>query len=182
MGNDIRVIIIDNESSLGDYVALINAQDGYVVPNTYTLHETTVIGLVAAAPDVILFGVEPWCINKERAIARLKKIAPDVPVLILTADEHEDVIFGALGNGASGFFNTTAPADKLIDAIKEVKQGGTPMSLNIARLIISSFQKNHDSPLSKRETQVLELIGNGKSRFPGSPRAIYRPGNRSQPY
>lgn len=165
MGKVISAVIIDDDDITRDnYAAFINAQDGYAVANTYRSYENAVARLVLDAPDVILLGVEPSGTNTVDTISRLKKIAPDSPVLILTTDEQEAIIFGALGKGASGFFNKDLPPDKLVEAIKEVIAGGTPMSLNIARLIISSFQKNQDSPLSKRETQVLEMIGNGKSR------------------
>jgi DNA-binding NarL/FixJ family response regulator len=69
-----------------------------------------------------------------------------------------------LANGASGYLTKNTPSAKIIESIKEVKDGGGPMSINIAKLVIRSFQKNQESPLSKRETQILELIGEGKSR------------------
>jgi len=84
--------------------------------------------------------------------------------LILTVYESENLIFDALSNGASGYLTKNTPAVKIVESIKEVKQGGGPMSVNIARLVIDSFRKNQDSPLSKRETQILELIADGKSR------------------
>jgi DNA-binding NarL/FixJ family response regulator len=85
-------------------------------------------------------------------------------VLILTVYESEKLIFNALANGASGYLTKNTPSAKIIESIKEVKDGGGPMSINIAKLVIRSFQKNQESPLSKRETQILELIGDGKSR------------------
>jgi DNA-binding NarL/FixJ family response regulator len=87
-----------------------------------------------------------------------------VHILILTVYESEKLIFDALSNGASGYLTKSTPAAKIVESIKEVKQGGGPMSVNIARVVINSFRRNQNSPLSKRETQILELVCNGKSR------------------
>ena len=78
--------------------------------------------------------------------------------------ENEETIFKPLSNGASGYLTKSMASNKIADAIKEVMEGGGPMSANIAKLVIRSFQKNIDSPLSKRETEVLEAIAEGKSR------------------
>jgi DNA-binding NarL/FixJ family response regulator len=60
----------------------------------------------------------------------------------------------------------------LIEAIREVMEGGAPMSTNIARMVVSSFQKNHNSPLTTRETEVLELLAQGKS-YSGIAQQLY---------
>jgi len=57
----------------------------------------------------------------------------------------------------------SADYTKLLDAIKEVVNGGAPMSNKIARMVVESFQRNYDTPLSPRETEVLELLAKGKS-------------------
>lgn len=102
--------------------------------------------------------------NGVDAIPKLKKLLPQCYVLILTVYESEKLIFNALANGASGYLTKNTPSAKIIESIKEVRDGGGPMSINIAKLVIRSFQKNQESPLSRRETQILELIGDGKSR------------------
>src|SRR5580704_8762115 len=83
---------------------------------------------------------------------------------MLTVYESEDCLFNALSKGAAGFMTKNTDAGKVIESIIEVMDGGGPMSMKIARMVISSFQKNDDSPLSKRETQILEQIAEGKSK------------------
>ena len=83
---------------------------------------------------------------------------------MLTVYETEKMILDALANGASGYFTKNTSPAKIIEAIKEVIQGGGPMSPDVAKKVIMSLQKNQDSPLTRRETQVLELISKGKDR------------------
>jgi DNA-binding NarL/FixJ family response regulator len=113
---------------------------------------------------VILLDIELPGTNGIQAIPKLKKILPHAYILILTVYESEKTIFEALASGASGYLTKNTPASKIVESIREVKEGGGPMSVNIARMVIRSFQKNQESPLSKRETQILEQVAEGKSR------------------
>jgi DNA-binding NarL/FixJ family response regulator len=94
----------------------------------------------------------------------IKKKLPKSYIIMLTVYESEEQIFNALSNGASGYLTKNSPIAKIIDSIREVCEGGGPMSTNVARMVIKSFQKNQQSPLSKRETQILEMVSEGKSR------------------
>ena len=84
---------------------------------------------------------------------------------MLTVYEDETNVFKALSMGASGYLTKNSNAHKIVEAIKEVMDGGAPMSMNVAKLVIKSFHKNIlNSPLTKRETEILEQVANGKSR------------------
>lgn len=83
---------------------------------------------------------------------------------MLTVYETEKMILDALANGASGYFTKNTSPAKIIEAIQEVMQGGGPMSPDVAKKVIMSLQRNPDSPLTKRETQILELIAKGEDR------------------
>ena len=98
------------------------------------------------------------------ALPILKKLLPQAYIIMLTVHDTEKVILEALANGANGYFTKNTPSSKIIEAIKEVMQGGGPMSPNVAKKVITSLQKNFDSPLTKRETQILNLITKGKDR------------------
>ncbi len=88
---------------------------------------------------------------------------PQAQVIVVTVYENDELVFKALCAGAGGYLTKNMPPSRLIDAIREIMGGGAPMSTNIARLVVASFQKNHNSPLSARETEVLELLSKGKS-------------------
>lgn len=165
MGRNIRISIIEDDETLRDgYAFLIGATEGYDVVSSYCSYDEAAKKIAIDKPDVILLDIELPGVNGIDAIPKLKKLLPNCYILILTVYESEKQIFNALANGASGYLTKNTPSTKIIESIKEVREGGGPMSINIARLVIRSFQKNQESPLSKRETQILELIGEGKSR------------------
>lgn len=164
-GKDIKVMIVEDDETIRDgYEFLINATEGYKVISTYCSFDDVMKKMPVEKPDVILLDIELPGTNGIEAIPKLKKIFPTCYILILTVYESEKLIFNALANGASGYLTKNTPSAKIIESIREVREGGGPMSINIAKLVIKSFQKNQESPLSKRETQILELISSGNSR------------------
>ena len=97
------------------------------------------------------------------AIPKIKAILPDTHVVVVTVYENDDLVFKALCEGASGYLTKNTPSAKLIESLKELDSGGAPMSTNIARMVVSSFHKNRQTPLTARELEVLELLSSGKS-------------------
>jgi DNA-binding NarL/FixJ family response regulator len=165
MERNIRIVIIEDDEIIREgYSLLIGQVEGYSVVRSYASFDDAVRTIMDDSPDVILLDIELPGTNGIAAIPKLKKMLPGVHILILTVYESEKQIFEALANGASGYLTKNTPASKIIESVKEVREGGGPMSVNIARMVIKSFQRNQESPLSKRETQILEQIADGKSR------------------
>jgi DNA-binding NarL/FixJ family response regulator len=165
MGRDIRIVIIEDDQIIREgYALLIGQAEGYQVVNSYESFDEAAKSIADDSPDVVLLDIELPGTNGIQAIPKLKKILPHAYILILTVYESEKTIFEALANGASGYLTKNTPATKIVESIREVKEGGGPMSVNIARMVIKSFQRNQESPLSRRETQILEQIADGKSR------------------
>jgi len=162
---DIRVSLIEDDETIREgYSYLIGNTPGYKVVSTYPSFEDAAKKIYHDDPDVLLLDVELPGISGIDALPRLKKLIPDTYILMLTVYEHEQQIFRALGNGASGYLTKNTPHEKIISAIHEVMEGGGPMSAHIARMVISSFKRNEQSPLTRRETEILEQIATGKSR------------------
>ena len=165
MERNIRIVMIEDDEIIREgYTLLIGQVEGYSVVKSYASFDDAVKTIIDDAPDVILLDIELPGTNGITAIPKLKKMLPGAHILILTVYESEKQIFEALANGASGYLTKNTPAAKIIESVKEVREGGGPMSVNIARMVIKSFQRNQESPLSKRETQILEQIADGKSR------------------
>ena len=165
MERSIKIVIIEDDSIIREgYALLIGQAEGYQVVNSYASFDEAAKNIVTDSPDVILLDIELPGTNGIAAIPKLKKMLPNAHILILTVYESEKLIFEALANGASGYLTKNTPSSKIVESVKEVKDGGGPMSVNIARMVIRSFQRNQESPLSKRETQILEQIADGKSR------------------
>jgi DNA-binding NarL/FixJ family response regulator len=162
---DIRVSIIEDDKTIRDgYAYLIGQTPGYKVISTYPSFEDAAKKIAQDDPDVLLLDVELPGISGIDALPKLKKLIPETYILILTVYEQDMLIFRALGNGASGYLTKNTPHEKIISAIHEVMEGGGPMSAHIARMVIKSFQRNEASPLTRRETEILEQIATGKSR------------------
>lgn len=162
---DIRVVIIEDDRTIREgYAFLIGSTAGCKVVATYSNCEDAIKKIAQDDPDVILLDVELPGISGIDALPKLKKLLPDAHILILTVYEQEKLIFNALGSGAAGYLTKNTPPQKIVAAIQEVMEGGGPMSAHIARMVISSFQKSESTPLTRRETEILEQIAAGKSR------------------
>jgi DNA-binding NarL/FixJ family response regulator len=130
---------------------------------TYESCEAALKHLDKDHPDIVLMDIELPGISGIEGTRIIKKQHPDIEILVITVHDDSDLVFQALVAGASGYITKNAPHNKILDAINEIAQKGAPMSSKIARLVVESFQRNQNSPLSPRETEVLELLAEGKS-------------------
>lgn len=163
--NITRVVIIeDDETIRTGYEYMLGNQPGLEVCGAYNSYEAAAESIFDIEPDIILLDVQLPGKRGVDVIPAIKKKLPAVHVLILTVYESEEVIFAALKNGASGYLTKNISTNKIVEAIHEVVKGGGAMSSGIAKLVMQSFRINPDSPLSKRETEILAAIAEGKSR------------------
>jgi len=162
---NVRIVSVEDDKVIREgYRFLIGEKQGYQVVNTYSTAEQAIKKLTEDAPDLVMLDVGLPGISGIEAIPRIKSILPQVLILICTVHDTEDIIFRALTNGASGYLTKNSSAVKIMESIREIMQGGASMSANVAQLVIRSFQRNSHSPLSRRETQILEEIAKGKNR------------------
>lgn len=160
-----RVVIIEDDETIREgYAYLIKNTSSYQLISTYSSFDICKQKIVKDNPDVILLDIQLPGTSGIDALPLLKKILPRVYIIMLTVYDTEKSIIDALSNGASGYFTKNTPSAKIIEAIGDVMQGGGPMSSDVAKKVISSLQKNPESPLTKRETQILEMIKMGKDR------------------
>lgn len=160
-----RIVIIEDDQTIREgYAYLINHTSPYTVVATYPSFDAARNKIAKDNPDVIILDIQLPGTNGIDALPILKRLLPETYIIMLTVYETEKTILDALANGASGYFTKNTPTAKLIEAIRDVVQGGGPMSPDVAKTVILSLQKNPDSPLTKRETQILELITTGKDR------------------
>ena len=159
-----RIIIVEDDHIIRNaFVTLIQQNGDYTVANAYSNAEAAIKNVKDDAPDICLMDIELPGMNGIEAIPKIKALSPNTQVVVVTVYENDDLVFKALCEGASGYLTKNMPPQKLIDSLKELENGGAPMSTNIARLVVSSFHKNRQSPLTARELEVLELLSSGKS-------------------
>lgn len=156
-------IIEDNDVVREGFALLIDSVNEFEVVGTYATCEEAIRRLKDDHPDVILMDIELPGINGIEGSTRIKKLLPEVHIIVITVHENSELVFEALCAGACGYITKNTEYSRLIDSIKEAMNGGAPMSSNIARMVVESFQKNQNTPLTGRETQVLELLSKGKS-------------------
>lgn len=159
----IHVAIVEDDDEIRQTLALIiNGTPGYFCRHTFVDAESAVKELPSLYVNVVLMDIELPGITGIEAIKKLKPKLPETDFIMLTIKQDETSIFNSLCAGASGYLMKDTPPSELLQSIKEVHKGGSPMSTNIARKVILSFQKiTPPSPLSDRETEILQLLCDG---------------------
>lgn len=159
-----RIVIVEDDPIIRNaFVTLIQQNGEYLVANAYDNAEAAIKNLATDRPNVCLMDIELPGMNGIEAIPKIKAAMPETQVVVITVYENDELVFKALCEGASGYLTKNMPPQKLIESLKELENGGAPMSTNIARLVVSSFHRNRQSPLTARELEVLELLASGKS-------------------
>ncbi len=119
-------------------------------------------------PHVIFMDIGLPGIDGIEGIQRVKVIAPEVDIVLLTVFEDDDRIFRATCAGASGYLLKSEPMQQVMEAIEQVQAGGAPMNPRIARRVMEMFSKmtgsGKDYGINPREKAVLELMVNGLAR------------------
>ena len=117
-------------------------------------------------PQVVIMDIELPDFSGIECTARLKYLLPELHILILTVYNDNDQIFKALEAGASGYLLKRSPPEEIIRAIRDVNEGGSPMSAEIARKVVQSFQKSAPAnpdiqSLTPREAEILGFLAKG---------------------
>ncbi|UCH64754.1 MAG: response regulator transcription factor [Ignavibacterium sp.] len=159
-----RIVIIEDDNLIREsFVTLINENEKFICIADYDTCEEAIKNLANDNADVILMDIGLPGISGIEGIKRIKSAKPNIDILTVTVHDEDEKVFNALCAGATGYLTKNVSPERLIEAIDEVRLGGAPMSTSIARMVIGSFQKSTLSPLTSRETEVLQLMTKGKS-------------------
>jgi len=117
-------------------------------------------------PDVVLMDINLTGMNGIECVSRLRQKMPQLQVLMLTTYDNGDLIFDSLRAGASGYLLKNMPRDELVQALQQLRAGGAPMSLQIARKVINYFHESTKPSenlrqLTGRESEILKLLAKG---------------------
>jgi len=141
---------------------IINQTTGFQFVSAYDNAEDAYRGLSIDKPHIVIMDIGLPGSSGVECIRKLKPANPSMLFVIFTVYEDSDQVFEALAAGASGYLLKNSPPDKIIDSLREIQAGGSPMSLSIARKVVSSFHRVVDhNELSRREMEVLTLLAKG---------------------
>jgi DNA-binding NarL/FixJ family response regulator len=161
-------IVEDQKQTREGLVALIGGTPGFRVAGAFASMEAALRTLHLDPPDVVLLDIGLPGMSGVEGVLRLRDRFPTLQILMLTVYEDNEHVFQAVCNGACGYLLKDTPPGRLVDAIRELAEGGAPMSPEIARKVVTLFQQTarrgdvtHN--LSPRELEVLTLLVDGHS-------------------
>lgn len=163
----IRTAIVEDEDAIREsLIVLLSSHDEIDLVAAFNDGKTAVEGLRKEKVDVVLFDINLPGMSGIEAIAQLKARLPGTQFMVLSLYDDPDYIFKALRAGATGYIIKNTPTEKLTGAIKELHAGGSPMSSQIARLVVTEFagfvsKTAACESLSKREVEILGLLAKG---------------------
>ena len=160
----ITISIVDDEAKLRQSIAtFVNGSPGFKCVSSYSSAETALQHLAADKPDVVLMDINLGGMSGIECVEQLKAKSPEMQILMLTVYEDTEKIFQALAAGANGYLLKRSSPTKLLQAIREVHGGGSPMTSSIARKVVASFQKSA-SRLRRKTRAAFAARGGGAGR------------------
>ncbi len=169
---NIRVLIFEDNRRLREgLVQLINSNEGFSCAGAFSHCLNAVKNTRDTAPDVILMDIEMPGISGVEAVKIVKEKFPEVKILMETIFDDNDKIFHSICNGAEGYILKNTPPLQILAHIREIYEGGAPMTPSIASKMLNLF-KNHvrggektsdEFNLSDREKEILKCLVDGMS-------------------
>jgi len=144
----------------------ISLSQDFKVLNTFKTAEDAVIDLPKLKPDIVIMDINLPGINGIECIRQVKDKTPGTQFMMFTVYENDEKVFEALKAGASGYLLKNTGLVQLIESLKELHNGGSPMSANIARKLVTLFRGEQKETaslaiLSNRENEILLLLSKG---------------------
>jgi len=164
-------IVEDSEQLRGTLARMIGRAEGFQCLGDYGTAEDALEGIPKNPPNVVLMDINLPGMNGVECVRKLKQLTPATQVVMLTAYEDTENIFNSLAAGASGYLLKRSKSAEILEAIRDVQNGGSPMTTHIARKVVQSFQASAaaapaaatepSEDLSPREQEVLDLLSQG---------------------
>ena len=163
---EIRIGIVEDEKEIRDGISfLINSSEGFVCEHSFETAEEAIKKIPRLGLDVVLMDIHLPGKSGIDCVAELKNHCPRTQFLMFTSFEDTESVFKALKAGATGYLTKTSRSSEILVALSDINKGGSPMSSNIARKIVSSFHSSADNKemqkLTVREREILDLLSKG---------------------
>jgi len=167
---NIRVTIFEDNTNLRrGLCTLINGSVGFECVGAFGNCDNLVKNITDTKPDVVLMDIGLPGMDGIEAVKILKSQFPDIKILMETIFEDDEKVFYSICNGAEGYILKNTPPSRILEAIREIHEGGAPMTPSIASKVLAmfksgtSFSKNESYDLTSRETEVLKYLVDGMS-------------------
>ena len=167
---DIKVALCeDNDAFRESLRQFISDSPGFTVTQSFCDGENIIEQFSKETPDVILMDIDMPVLNGIKATSLVKSHFPSINVLILTVYDDDTKIFDAILSGATGYLLKKTPPSRILEAIREVHEGGASMNAAIVKRVISFFNNqparhvSNEYTLSDREKTILKCLVNGDS-------------------
>jgi DNA-binding NarL/FixJ family response regulator len=169
----LRITIFDDNKNIRESISmLLNTEPDFELVGSFSHVLDCVRDVKDSKPDVVLMDIEMPGMTGIEAVKEIRKEFPHIQILMQTVFEDDDRVFDSICSGASGYILKNFLNTKLVDAIRELQYGGSPMSPSIARKVLNKMQsvssviKPEEAPdyhLTAREKEVLSCLVNGQS-------------------
>jgi DNA-binding NarL/FixJ family response regulator len=169
----LRITIFDDNKNIRESISmLLNTEADFELVGSFSHVLDCVRDIKDSKPDVVLMDIEMPGMTGIEAVKEIRKEFPHIQILMQTVFEDDDRVFDSICSGASGYILKNFLNTKLVDAIRELQYGGSPMSPSIARKVLNKMQsvssviKPEEAPdyhLTAREKEVLSCLVNGLS-------------------
>jgi DNA-binding NarL/FixJ family response regulator len=164
----IRVALVEDQHVTREGLSLlIGGSTGFEICGQYDSMERALEQIHGSPPDVLLADIGLPGMSGIEGVRRIHEFMPELPILMLTVYEDSDSVFSAVCAGACGYLLKETPPARLLESIRELYEGGAPMSPGIARKVVLMFQKavppKDGMPLSLRQLEILRMLAEGHS-------------------
>lgn len=161
------LIYEDNIDYAESLSAFFEMEDDMTILGHYENPSEVSTQILEYCPDVVIMDIDMPKMNGIQALKEIRKTDSKALVLMLTVFDDEDRIFESIQNGANGFLLKESKPKKIIEAIRDVMDGGAPMTGSVARKVLNQFNvikpKEETADLSKREKEILSFLVSGMS-------------------
>src|SRR5271170_8292307 len=163
----IKVAIVDDDEGIrGSLSALINRATGFKLVGEFANAEIAIKEIPLLSPDVVLMDINLPGMKGYECVRQIKASHPTIQFLMLTVYEDSDSLFNSLRAGASGYLLKRTASARLLEAIRDVYEGGAPMSPQLARRVVQFFSKPAGdntgiAKLTPAEREFLDQLANG---------------------
>jgi len=159
-------IVEDLEVIRNGLAAIINMGSDFTVLHSFETAEEALPAILSNPPDIVIMDIQlPGGMNGIECIKKIKEKKPGIQFMMFTIYENSDTVFQALEAGAAGYLLKNTPPSKILESLKELYEGGSPMNAEIAKKLVLRFQQvashMNEFHLTEKERQIINLVSKG---------------------